>query len=183
MYLKSWENICAPKIVGGLGFQQTKDINKAFLAKWGWQLLCGSNSFWASLVKAKYLTGRCFLDVDDKRADSWVWKGIVECKELLLRGACTNIGSGVAIDVWEDPLVPTLPNFSPLPLQPQLQQPGLLVRDLFLETGGWDVSKLRQSLKFPLLLRFLVLVGFGPWQQMGSSRFGQLTMLIRGSVS
>lgn len=122
-----------------------KDINRAFLAKWGWQLLCGSNSLWASLVKAKYLKGRCFLDVDDKRADSWFWKGIVECKELLLRGACKNIGSEVAIDVWEDPWVPTLPNFSPLPLQPQLQQPGLLGCDLFLETGGWDVSKLSRE--------------------------------------
>lgn len=38
LYLKACDQICKPKEVGGLGFRKTKEVNRTFLAKLGWQL-------------------------------------------------------------------------------------------------------------------------------------------------
>lgn len=55
MALKSWNLICMPKEVGGLGFRQFKAFNLALLAKLGWMLVSGQKTIWTDMMKAKYL--------------------------------------------------------------------------------------------------------------------------------
>lgn len=38
VYLKAWDNICAPKLVGGLGIRKFKEIKTAFITKLGWTM-------------------------------------------------------------------------------------------------------------------------------------------------
>jgi hypothetical protein len=46
--IKSWNSICSPKALGGLGIRKMKDVNIALISKLGWKLLTGSDSLWAS---------------------------------------------------------------------------------------------------------------------------------------
>ena len=64
LYLKSWESICTPREVGGLGFQRTKDVNKAFVTKLGWYLCNKQEKTWVKIMKSKYLRGRKLLDIE-----------------------------------------------------------------------------------------------------------------------
>lgn len=79
--LKSWDDICLPKAMEGLGFRSFKLLNTALLAKLGWKLACGDEGLWVSLMKAKYLKFSSFFGCHVKLGDSEVWRGILNTKE------------------------------------------------------------------------------------------------------
>ena len=74
--LKSWNSICTPKALGGLGIRRMKDVNLALISKLGWKLLTGSDSLWASQLTGKYLQTDSFLSPSSHSVTSWLWKGI-----------------------------------------------------------------------------------------------------------
>jgi hypothetical protein len=41
--LKSWDSICLPRAVGGLGLRKMKNVNLVLIAKLGWKLHSTSN--------------------------------------------------------------------------------------------------------------------------------------------
>ena len=45
--LKSWDSICTPKSVGGLGIKKTEDMNKALVAKMTWEVASNVDKMWA----------------------------------------------------------------------------------------------------------------------------------------
>lgn len=53
--LKSWDDICQPKALGGLGFRKFKDLNTALLFKLGWKFASGEDKLWTFVMRAKYL--------------------------------------------------------------------------------------------------------------------------------
>ncbi|XP_058752711.1 uncharacterized protein LOC131625894 [Vicia villosa] len=50
----SWKTICLPIEKGGLGLRRIKDFNLAFLNKWRWRILGGSEALWYNVLKARY---------------------------------------------------------------------------------------------------------------------------------
>lgn len=50
----SWNNICQPKINGGLGFKSLDGMNKSFLMKVGWGILSSPSSLWSQVLSTKY---------------------------------------------------------------------------------------------------------------------------------
>lgn len=50
----SWDRMCRPKSVGGLGFRHMHDFNIVLLGKQGWKLLTKSDSLMAKVYKARY---------------------------------------------------------------------------------------------------------------------------------
>lgn len=50
----SWNNICHPKINGGLGFKSLDGMNKSFLMKVGWGILLSPSSLWSQVLSTKY---------------------------------------------------------------------------------------------------------------------------------
>ncbi|XP_060974320.1 uncharacterized protein LOC115695559 [Cannabis sativa] len=70
LHLKAWDKLCLPKSRGGMGFQKTKEMNLAFLTKWGWNLLNGGQSLCCKILEAKYLRGKDFLSCRYKDTDS-----------------------------------------------------------------------------------------------------------------
>ncbi|CAH9072437.1 unnamed protein product [Cuscuta europaea] len=44
MRWRSWENLCKPTKVGGLGFRRLREFNLIMLANQGWRLINGINS-------------------------------------------------------------------------------------------------------------------------------------------
>lgn len=67
LYMVSWNKICQPKALDGLGFQQASRSNNAFMAKLGWQVVTGKGGkLWVNVIKHKYLKGRSLLCGNDK---------------------------------------------------------------------------------------------------------------------
>lgn len=94
MYLKSWNSICLPKELGGLGIRSMIDINAALLSKMAWKLCVIDDKPWAQLIHARYLRGRNMLEVNRfNTASSWLWSSLRKCMPILHEGACIQIGA------------------------------------------------------------------------------------------
>ncbi|XP_062118919.1 uncharacterized mitochondrial protein AtMg00310-like [Humulus lupulus] len=90
----SWNNLCKPKVEGGLGFQIVDEVNKDFLTKLAWKVMVENTSLWSTTMKAKYGKGMDFLDMEVKQGDSVMWKTILNAREALQKGICMKIGNG-----------------------------------------------------------------------------------------
>uniref|UniRef100_A0A803P4U5 Reverse transcriptase domain-containing protein n=1 Tax=Cannabis sativa TaxID=3483 RepID=A0A803P4U5_CANSA len=136
-----WSSLCKSKFHGGLGFRQTKDINKAFLLKWGWKLIMDPSSLWCSTMKEKYLKESSFWDVQLKSSDSRLWKAIVKARPLLSEGMCRRIGDGRSTSIWFDSWVP-LGNHQPSP-KLNATQGANLVSYFINDDQTWNVARIR----------------------------------------
>ncbi|KAL3628348.1 hypothetical protein CASFOL_027394 [Castilleja foliolosa] len=107
LMLKSWDVICSPKSIGGLGFRRHHDANLALMAKLAWALASNSSSPWISLIKAKYLRGKSFLNDNLIACNaSWIWKDISSCRDLINNGSIYSISCNSDIAIWKDPWLP-----------------------------------------------------------------------------
>ncbi|XP_060959386.1 uncharacterized protein LOC133030607 [Cannabis sativa] len=142
IHLKAWDKICLPKSLGGLGFRKTKEMNQAFLAKWGWNILTGNKSLCSQVLIAKYLRGKDFLSCRYKDSDSWFWKSVVKANSILKKGACKLIANGESTEIWSDPWIPHAKGFCP---KRRRGAPTNLnrVAELVLNNGRWDLQKLK----------------------------------------
>lgn len=52
--LVSWDVVCKPKSLGGLGVGKFKVVTEALLGKLGWYLAIGLDRLWVCAIKAKY---------------------------------------------------------------------------------------------------------------------------------
>jgi hypothetical protein len=50
----SWDNICQPKDLGGLGICSMEFINNSLLAQLGWKLVLDEPLLWVKALKGKY---------------------------------------------------------------------------------------------------------------------------------
>lgn len=124
-----------------------KDINEAFMAKWAWNILSqtgGDRSVWLRLVEGKYLKGQDFLLINPKHSDSWIWKAILKSRRTLQLGACRVVNSTNCISAWDDPWVPSMPQYNPKPRRSTIKRASLTVKDLITMTGEWNVNLLKE---------------------------------------
>uniref|UniRef100_A0A803QHI4 Reverse transcriptase zinc-binding domain-containing protein n=1 Tax=Cannabis sativa TaxID=3483 RepID=A0A803QHI4_CANSA len=140
LYLKAWDKLCLPKSLGGLGFRKSREMNQAFIAMWGWNILNKSQSLCCRVLTAKYVRGKEFLTCDSKSSNSWFWKNVIKTRNIIRKGACKMVGDGRDTRIWEDPWIPHLKDFRP---KPRSLNAGnyTYVADLILD-GRWDVHKL-----------------------------------------
>jgi len=99
---------------------------------------------WVEALSGKYLSnGISFLDVDVKPQSSWIWKGLLKNRKLLLKGACWSISKGDFIDVWKFSWIPSMPCLKPRSKENLLVFPAYSVADLILhEERLWNVDLL-----------------------------------------
>ncbi|XP_060960685.1 uncharacterized protein LOC133031245 [Cannabis sativa] len=142
VYTIAWSSLCKSKFNGGLGFRQIKDINSAFVLKWGWKLINDSFSLWSATMKAKYLKGASFFDVDCKTSDSRLWKAMLKYRTLLNKGIYRKIGDGRSTSIWFDAWVPTT-DHKPRPLLDATQGANL-VQDFINENLTWNETRITQ---------------------------------------
>jgi hypothetical protein len=151
--LKSWNSICTPKVLGGLGIIKMKEVNLALISKLGWKLLTGSESPWVSQLSGKYLQTGSLISPSSLSSSSWLWKGILKSKPILPLCACHRIHSFSTLSVWNSSWIPIVPFFSPhsLPLS-RTSFPELMVSD-FLWKIAWNLlpSKARLKAIFQIL--------------------------------
>ncbi|XP_021859944.2 uncharacterized protein [Spinacia oleracea] len=106
MHWHSWESLCKPKAMGGLGFRDLKIFNQALLAKQVWQLHHEPSSFVHSILKAKYFKHTGVLEARRGHDPSYSWRSLWGAKSLLLDGMMWRVGSGTYINVWEGGWLP-----------------------------------------------------------------------------
>ena len=58
---KSWNFLCSPKALGGLGIRLMEEVNLTLISKLGWKLLTQSNSLWVGQLQGKYISFGSFL--------------------------------------------------------------------------------------------------------------------------
>lgn len=95
MCLKSWDSICIPKSLSGLGFRRMKDVNNALFSKLAWQVAANEDKLWVKQLRyLKYCSRHEYGFVEKKSSDSPFWKEIIACRPFILRGVCFVIGDG-----------------------------------------------------------------------------------------
>lgn len=112
-----------------------KDINHAFLAKWGWFLMSNNNSLWSNIVRTKYRRGEEFINVFSiPIADWWVWKGIVQAKTFFKKVYMLKPVNISSIDIWHQPCIPFLESFKLNPIGGFIN-PIISMKDLITASG------------------------------------------------
>lgn len=79
----NWDAICRHKLVEGLGFHKTKDLNKAMLSKVAWELVIQSDKLRVKIFSQKYLKYTYFCNAIKKSKDSSIWKWILWTQNLI----------------------------------------------------------------------------------------------------
>ena len=126
----AWDNFCQPKYLSGLGFRHFLYINMALLSKVAWWILNQYKKPCVQALIAKYKVRRDWLDADPSKKASWTWKSVESARHILVVGACKQVNNGESILTWEDPWVPNLPNYKPVPLSPKKQSSCLVVSQI-----------------------------------------------------
>jgi hypothetical protein len=68
-HLVKWEDVCAPKMHGGLGVLNLRLMNISMLKKWLWNLE-NQNGLWQDIVITKYVKGEPLIVIKKARGFS-----------------------------------------------------------------------------------------------------------------
>ncbi|XP_019158352.1 PREDICTED: uncharacterized protein LOC109155081 [Ipomoea nil] len=140
---RSWEGLCKPKAVGGLGFYRLHEMNKALLGKQAWRLITRPASLVARVYKSRYYPNCGFFDVRVGSNPSYIWRGMMEVKSCLNEGSRRVIGDGRETLIDPDPWLPIDEN--PY-VESELHQSvyDAPVSSLMnMQGNGWDVGYVR----------------------------------------
>ncbi|CAH1436138.1 unnamed protein product [Lactuca virosa] len=97
-----WNDICKPKIYGGLGVKNLRKWNDALLAKHVWNVINSKNSLWVQWVKSNYIGNRNFWDILQKKSMSWTWKRFLEVRKIVRPHVVSCVGNGMNTSLWHD---------------------------------------------------------------------------------
>lgn len=98
----SWVDLCYPKREGGLGFRPLDDSNMIFgLRLMIWKILKNDSSLWVRWIKG-YLIGDGSFWTASNKTGSWIWRKLLELRELASDFVRTYIKSGTHASFWFD---------------------------------------------------------------------------------
>ncbi|KAJ1377867.1 Endonuclease/exonuclease/phosphatase superfamily [Sesbania bispinosa] len=142
----SWEKICKPKQLGGLGIRNIHDFNCALIMKVGWNLIINPDAFWVKVIRSKYSCGSGTIPLVRNRMNaSNVWRGINSVWPHVTRGMRWILGNGKGVNFWNHVWLPCGTKLADLATAPlPLEVAHLTVADM-VENGAWN-STLLQSL-------------------------------------
>ena len=102
----SWNTMCKPKFMGGMGFRDIELFNLALLARQAWRLLQDPDSLSARVLKARYYPQCSILEASLGNHPFQLWHSIMEGKEILALGIIKRVGTGADTDIWSDNWIP-----------------------------------------------------------------------------
>ncbi|KAJ3691252.1 hypothetical protein LUZ61_020416 [Rhynchospora tenuis] len=101
--LISWQNVCLPKVVGGLGLCDLQLQNLALLLRWFWRLYDAPASLWSSVSRLLYSPVHgANSPINWNSAGSFFWKDIRSLRFYFQISAATVLGDGTKTSFWFD---------------------------------------------------------------------------------
>ncbi|KAF8098006.1 hypothetical protein N665_0276s0007 [Sinapis alba] len=98
----SWENVCKPKVEGGLGLRSLVETNRVCCLKFIWRILSQS-TLWVMWVKRFLIRKGSFWSINDKSLlGFWMWKKMLKYRELAQSFTKVEIQSGATTSFWHD---------------------------------------------------------------------------------
>ncbi|KAG7573473.1 Endonuclease/exonuclease/phosphatase superfamily [Arabidopsis suecica] len=144
IHWQSWEKLCLPKDLGGLGFRDIQGFNQALLAKQAWRILHEPSCLFAQLMKSRYFESSDFLDASLGTRPSFAWRSILHGRDLLNQGILKKVGNGKSMRVWIDPWIEDDGWRAPL-RRNNFFNPDLRVSELLnRQTRSWDMQILQE---------------------------------------
>ena len=95
----NWRRLCETKKKGGMGFRDINAFNLAMLAKQAWRLVHQQNSLFFRVYKTRYFPEISFLEVKLGSNPSYVWRSLLQARDVLLEGSTWKVGSGSSEDI------------------------------------------------------------------------------------
>ena len=71
LYLKSWDSICSPKALGGLGIKKTEDMNQDLVAKLTWEEASNVEKLWVKMFQKRYVRDKNLMKMPMPKSISW----------------------------------------------------------------------------------------------------------------
>ncbi|XP_072058188.1 uncharacterized protein [Arachis hypogaea] len=75
---------------------------RAYLAKQAWRVLKNPNAIWVQTLKSIYFPDGNFWTASGKKGASWIWRSLLQGRELLKESAKWSIGNGSKVRIWKD---------------------------------------------------------------------------------
>lgn len=93
-----------------MGFIHLHDFNVVLLGKQGWRLLTKLDSLVARIYKARYYPQENFLNAKVGGSPIFVWRSVMEARNLIKQGIACRVGNGESINMLDDPWLPDVSN-------------------------------------------------------------------------
>ncbi|KAJ8752128.1 hypothetical protein K2173_001803 [Erythroxylum novogranatense] len=155
MHLVSWQQVCRPKLSGGLGLKNLGAMNAATHMKLGWSILKEQHKLCNQVFHAKYKVDQLLQhELTIPSVASPLWRSICATFSMLMAGAKWMVGNGTQVCFWFDHWVPEV-NGASLSYYVRLVPADHLARtvcDYVDFRGNWVWAELRNFLPHQFLL-------------------------------
>ena len=139
----SWNKICKPKNLGGLGLRKIEVVNSSFLSKLTWKLF-NHKCLWTEQMWAKYPVNETFFMAKPHPPDSWVWKCILQNRDQFHKGIRWKVGDGEHIKFWTDSGCDNRSMAALMGIADTfILNTSLTVAQFIQPSKGWDIGKLQ----------------------------------------
>lgn len=100
--LVAWNDICLPRIEGGLSIKQLKCWNRAAFSKQLWKIVSRENCLWTKWANCNYLKGKSVWALEPRQDDPWTWKKLLKARSGFRDRVETIIGDGRQTSLFYD---------------------------------------------------------------------------------
>ncbi|KAJ4755660.1 RNA-directed DNA polymerase (reverse transcriptase)-related family protein [Rhynchospora pubera] len=100
IHLLSWDRVCLPKQLGGMGVLNLKLLNISLLLKWLWRLFEMPNSPWACLTRSLLASRMHTTPLAWTSRGSFFWKDLLKLRHIFSISTKFNLGDGRDTLFW-----------------------------------------------------------------------------------
>lgn len=142
----SWDDICMPTELGGLGIRDLETVNKSLIIESAWNVATNKNPFLSAILKAKYYPNDSFWNAPNTGSRSIYWSSVSQVKHHLTSNAIFQIHAGNS-SIWSTPWTPIWNQIHDHLILPVINPPlPAKISDLWVPgTHNWDLQILSST--------------------------------------
>ncbi|XP_062100450.1 uncharacterized protein LOC133806354 [Humulus lupulus] len=94
LHLPSWEKVCLPKKLRGIGFREGKKWNMALMANFIWATTTKQDCLWVKWISSIYLKEHIIWNVPINQEMSWYFKKLLRFRQVIDEGSLRQAVKG-----------------------------------------------------------------------------------------